>query len=328
MDVKSTWIPTWHWMGHVSWSLGLFLKPPLGGRPNTKLDGTLNAYNPWVILFYHAWGPAWIEIHWNSIWLRTQSHMTSHYTWGSVITLHDFGGVLGRPLDAFFWTLTISWPRLLAHSIPSVSKKNWYYNFCYSNFFASFLVFVLMFLLLLLLLFLFLFICFWDRRPTMPTPSALRTKKTCPQWGEAGPLGCNTLQRNSNNDWPLPRKTHRNPPNQRQPTPPPKKLQWLTTYIAISNSIEMWIVPPIENIPSTPHLVKTLEDGHNIEVVDLDLFDHPFLCRLGKDNESFPNMMLDLRHVPLFMVEHFVIALNPNGPKRNPPPQGGAKIWS
>ena len=24
MDVKSTWIPTWHRMDHVSWSLGLF----------------------------------------------------------------------------------------------------------------------------------------------------------------------------------------------------------------------------------------------------------------------------------------------------------------
>jgi hypothetical protein len=26
-------------------------------------------------------------------------HMASHYTRGSVTTLHDFGGVLGRPLD-------------------------------------------------------------------------------------------------------------------------------------------------------------------------------------------------------------------------------------
>ena len=29
-------------------------------------------------------------------------------------TLDDFGGVLGRPLDTFFWALTISWSRLLA----------------------------------------------------------------------------------------------------------------------------------------------------------------------------------------------------------------------
>jgi hypothetical protein len=26
MDVKSTWVPTWHRMDHVSWSLGLLSK--------------------------------------------------------------------------------------------------------------------------------------------------------------------------------------------------------------------------------------------------------------------------------------------------------------
>ena len=99
--------------GHLNY----FQKPPLGGRPNTKPGdhGTPNAHNRWFILFYHVWGPAWIEIHWNSIWLRARSHMTSHYTWGSVTTLHDFGGVLGQPLDTFFWALTISWSQLLAH---------------------------------------------------------------------------------------------------------------------------------------------------------------------------------------------------------------------
>ena len=30
-------------------------------------------------------------------------------------TLDDFGGVLRRPMDTFFWGLTISWSRLLAH---------------------------------------------------------------------------------------------------------------------------------------------------------------------------------------------------------------------
>ena len=69
-----------------------------------------------VDLFYfnNVCGPTWIEIRWNSIWLRARSHMTSHYTWGSVTTLHDFGGVLRRPLDTFFWALTISLSRLLA----------------------------------------------------------------------------------------------------------------------------------------------------------------------------------------------------------------------
>ena len=67
-----------------------------------------------LFYFYHAWGPAWIEIPWNSIWLRAYSHMASHYTWGYVTTQCDFGGVLGRPLDTFFWALTISWSQLLA----------------------------------------------------------------------------------------------------------------------------------------------------------------------------------------------------------------------
>ena len=50
--------------------LDCFQKPPLGGRPSTKPSrhhGTPNAHNGWwFIPFYHVWGPAWIEIHWNS----------------------------------------------------------------------------------------------------------------------------------------------------------------------------------------------------------------------------------------------------------------------
>ena len=42
-----------------------------------------------LLCFYCGWGPAWIEIHCNSIWLRARWHMTSCYTWGSVTTLHD-----------------------------------------------------------------------------------------------------------------------------------------------------------------------------------------------------------------------------------------------
>jgi hypothetical protein len=103
MDVKSIWIPTWRRMDHVSWLLGLFSKTISWRWPNTKpgYHGTPNAHNCWFILLYHMWKHAWIEIHWNSNWLRDWSRMTSHYTWGSVTTLHDFGGVLGRPLDTF-----------------------------------------------------------------------------------------------------------------------------------------------------------------------------------------------------------------------------------
>ena len=38
----------------------------------------LMSHNRWFILFYHVRGPAWIEIYWNSIWLRAQSHMVLH----------------------------------------------------------------------------------------------------------------------------------------------------------------------------------------------------------------------------------------------------------
>ena len=83
MNVKSTWIPTWiptwHRMDHVLWSLGFFfLKLPLECRPNTKPGDhdNPNARNHWFIRFYHVWGLTWIEIHCNSIWLRTRSHMT------------------------------------------------------------------------------------------------------------------------------------------------------------------------------------------------------------------------------------------------------------
>ena len=56
-----------------------------------------------------------------------RSHMTPHYTWGSVTTLHEFGGVLGQPLDTFFWALKISWSRLLVcvWSGPKECTKIW-----------------------------------------------------------------------------------------------------------------------------------------------------------------------------------------------------------
>jgi hypothetical protein len=81
----------------------------------TQNHGTPNAHTHWFILCYHVRGRAWIEIHRNNIRSRAQSHVTSHYTWGSVTRLHEFGGVLGWPLHTFFWALTISRSQLLAH---------------------------------------------------------------------------------------------------------------------------------------------------------------------------------------------------------------------
>ena len=109
----------------VTWTI--FNNHLLEASPNTKPGdhGTPKAHNCWFILFYHSWGPAWIEIHWNSIWLRAQSHMPSHYTWGCVTTLYDCGGVLRRPLDTSFWALTISWSRLLARVWSGPQPKQW-----------------------------------------------------------------------------------------------------------------------------------------------------------------------------------------------------------
>ena len=58
MDVKFAWIPKWHQMDHVSWSLGFFSKTTLGGRPNIKPGdyGTLKSHSHWFIIFYHVWG--------------------------------------------------------------------------------------------------------------------------------------------------------------------------------------------------------------------------------------------------------------------------------
>ena len=41
-------------------------------------------------------------------------------------TLHGFGGVLGRPLDTFFWGLAISWSRLFARVRQSGPKFKWW----------------------------------------------------------------------------------------------------------------------------------------------------------------------------------------------------------
>ena len=66
--------------------LDYFRQSTLGGRPDTKPGDhdTPNTQNRCFILFYHVWGPAWIDIHYKSIWWRSRSHMTSHYTWGSM----------------------------------------------------------------------------------------------------------------------------------------------------------------------------------------------------------------------------------------------------
>ena len=62
----------------------IYQKAPLGGRPNTK-PGDHGTPNHWFILFYHVWIHAWIETHWNSIWLST----SSRYDFTLHLRFHD-----------------------------------------------------------------------------------------------------------------------------------------------------------------------------------------------------------------------------------------------
>ena len=85
-------------------------KPPLWGRPNTKLGyhGTPKSHNRWFLIQYFTMceDPAWIEIYWNSIcW--GPSHIWLHSTW-------FWKCILGWAFRQFFWALTISWLWFLA----------------------------------------------------------------------------------------------------------------------------------------------------------------------------------------------------------------------
>ena len=64
-----------------------------------------------LYFFYHVWRPAWIEIHRDSIWLGTRSHVTSEFTQESVTTLHDVGGCVGMAL----WTLSCGLSQVHGH---------------------------------------------------------------------------------------------------------------------------------------------------------------------------------------------------------------------
>ena len=99
-------VVTWTVFENHLLEVGLIQKPGDHGTPDV--------HTCWFILFYHVWGLASMKSYRNSIQLRVRSHMASHYTWGSLTILHDFGGVLRQPLDTFCWALTISWSQLSA----------------------------------------------------------------------------------------------------------------------------------------------------------------------------------------------------------------------
>ena len=129
--------PTWYVNARWMWSLHGFLhgvdwimfhghyfkKPHVGRRPNTKHledHGTPNAHNRWVILLYHVWWPpSWIQIHWNSIWLRAQSHMASHYT----LRARDHITWFGRCVGNGPWTLSFGPSQFHGHGSWLVCVK-------------------------------------------------------------------------------------------------------------------------------------------------------------------------------------------------------------
>ena len=72
-------------MDHVSWLRGIKNHLLEAGLNKTRRLWHFKRSQPLIYFlfsFYHVWRHVWIKIHWNSIWLRTQSHITSHYTWG------------------------------------------------------------------------------------------------------------------------------------------------------------------------------------------------------------------------------------------------------
>ena len=86
--------------GHLDYFKNRFLEVGLTQIPKTMALWTLTT----IIL--SCVRTSMNRISWNNIWLRARSHTSSRYTWESVITLHDFGSVLGRPLDTFFQALS------------------------------------------------------------------------------------------------------------------------------------------------------------------------------------------------------------------------------
>ena len=161
------------------------------------------------------------------------------------------------------------------------------------------------------------FLC-WRRMANKANVKCIKTKKTCRHRGEAGCLGC---ERVTTND-----PTKDNPPNPLSQGPPPPyrprtiskppkqpstQLCWATYLRCCFHFHSMCKMLLLQRTFYPSKFVKAMEHGHgNFFFANLNMLDHPFPCRFGVDDKFIPNVVLDLRLVPLFMVEYSVIVHN------------------
>lgn len=77
----------------------------------------------------------------------------------------------------------------------------------------------------------------------------------------------------------------------------------------------MKVVPLTKDVPRAPSFVKAFEHGLRRKAANLELFKDTIPSLLGINNKLVTNLVLELGFVPKLLVEHFVIAFHPNGPK-------------
>ena len=96
----------------------------------------------------------------------------------------------------------------------------------------------------------------------------------------------------------------------------------LPNCVAVSNSKWFMYCPFYKGHSQHPTFGRSLGDvlcrkGPYTKNANLDLLDHPFPSGLGVNDKVIPYEVFNLRLVPWFMIEHLVIMLNPESPKRN-----------
>ena len=64
-------------------------------------------------------------------------------------------------------------------------------------------------------------------------------------------------------------------------------------------------------------MVKPFKESFDLVGTNLHIFDYPGPSHLGIHNEVITNKVFNLRFMPLFLVEHPIIAFNPNRPKHD-----------